>query len=580
MDMALSTDLIEAGFPDKAPCSLPGMPAYDATSVMAAISIVLALFERGSSGDGHYIDVSVHENARLAIYPWMVTLHSYNRTPDGPPPAPEGRMGAAVYPVYPCKDGYVRVVALTPWQWDALLKVIGEPEVLARSGMARVAAPHHPRRRAVRHHGGVHGELHDDGAVRGGAPGGCPDRPYPRPVRFRRQPPDPGAGVLPRHAASRDREVPVSGASVQVDGDPVPRGALGASPGRAQRCHPVRAPGSLADGAGRTSTRGCRVGAVMKRAPLEGIRVVSLGTGGVVPDCVKTLGEMGADVIKIESKQNLDMMRTIGGDINGVPGFNEINRNKRSFGVEPEDRNGPRARQRLIKKSDVVTENFRAGVVERLGLDYESVRQIKPDIVYLSSQGFGKTGPYSGHKAYGPLMAAASGMLRLWAHPDDPYPVGSTVPIPDHFASKHAVLAILAALDYRRRTGKGQFIDMSLVEVGANLIGAYYLEHTVNAREPQPHGKSDSLRGTLRRLSLQGGRSVVRHQRVHRRGVALPLPCHGPPRLPARAPSARCRAGGAAVYPGRKALGGGCRPGEVLRPGQPRHADGQTGKPD
>jgi crotonobetainyl-CoA:carnitine CoA-transferase CaiB-like acyl-CoA transferase len=131
VDMALSTDLIEAGFPDKAPCSLPGMAAYDATSVMAAISIVLALFERGGSGDGHYIDVSVHENARLAIYPWMVTLHSYNLTPDGPPLAPEGRIGAAVYPVYPCKDGYVRVVALSPRQWDALLKVIGEPEALA-----------------------------------------------------------------------------------------------------------------------------------------------------------------------------------------------------------------------------------------------------------------------------------------------------------------------------------------------------------------------------------------------------------------------------------------------------------------
>jgi len=226
----------------------------------------------------------------------------------------------------------------------------------------------------------------------------------------------------------------------------------------------------------------------MKRAPLAGIRVVSLGTGGVVPDCVKTLAEMGADVIKIESKQNLDMLRTIGGDLNDIPGFNEINRNKRSFGVNLKTETGRQLVRRLLERSDVVTENFRAGVVERLGLDYESARQVKPDIVYLSSQGFGKTGPYSSHKAYGPLMAAASGMLRLWAHPDDPYPVGSTVPIPDHFASKHAALAILAALDYRRRTGKGQLIDMSLVEVGANLIGAFYLEHTVNAHVPQPVG--------------------------------------------------------------------------------------------
>lgn len=226
----------------------------------------------------------------------------------------------------------------------------------------------------------------------------------------------------------------------------------------------------------------------MKRKPLEGIKVVSLGTGGVVPDGVKLLGEMGADVIKIESKQNLDMMRTIGGDINNVAGFNETNRNKRSFGVNLKTERGCGLVKELIRKSAVVTENFRAGVVDKLGLDYESVRKIKPDIVYLSSQGFGKTGPYSGHKAYGPLMAAASGMLRLWAHPDDPYPVGSTAPIPDHFASKHAVLAVLAALDYRRRTGKGQFIDMSLVEVGANLIGACYLEHTVNGRVAQPQG--------------------------------------------------------------------------------------------
>ena len=101
----------------------------------------------------------------------------------------------------------------------------------------------------------------------------------------------------------------------------------------------------------------------MKRAPLAGIRVVSLGTGGVVPDCVKTLGEMGADVIKIESKQNLDMMRTIGGDIDGVPGFNETNRNKRSFGANLKTEAGRELVRRLIGKSDVVTENFRAGVV-------------------------------------------------------------------------------------------------------------------------------------------------------------------------------------------------------------------------
>ncbi len=229
----------------------------------------------------------------------------------------------------------------------------------------------------------------------------------------------------------------------------------------------------------------------MRHAPLEGIRVISMGTGGVIPDCGKTLGEFGADVIKIESRANLDMMRSFGADINSNYGFNEINRSKRSFGVNLKTERGRALIRELVKISDVFAENYRVGVVESLGLDYENVRRIKPDIIYISSQGFGRGGPYTEYKAYGPLMAAASGLLRLWAHPDDPYPVGSNAPVPDHFAAKHAALAVLAALDYRRRTGKGQFIDLSLVEVGANLIGVYYLDYTINGRINAPRGNGN-----------------------------------------------------------------------------------------
>lgn len=130
VDFALSSTMITSGFPEKAPCNIPGMPAYDAASLVAAMSIVVSLYHRGSTRLGQYIDVSVHESARLGLYPWMVPIYSYNIFPDAPPPVPEWRMGASIYPVYPCKDGYVRVVALTPRQWDALLKVLGEPEVL------------------------------------------------------------------------------------------------------------------------------------------------------------------------------------------------------------------------------------------------------------------------------------------------------------------------------------------------------------------------------------------------------------------------------------------------------------------
>jgi benzylsuccinate CoA-transferase BbsF subunit len=230
----------------------------------------------------------------------------------------------------------------------------------------------------------------------------------------------------------------------------------------------------------------------MTNAPLDGITVISFGTGAVVPDFGKILGELGADVIKIESRDNLDFVRTIGPDMNNIHGFNESNRSKRSFGANLKTEKGKELVRRLIIMADIVGENFRGGAVESLGFGYENVRQIKPDIIYISSQGFGRGSPYSEYQAYGPMLAAASGVLYLWAHPEDPYPVGANVPLPDHMASKQAVFAVLAALDYRRRTGKGQFIDMSQVEVAASLIGEYYLDYSVNKRLPKAAGNRNA----------------------------------------------------------------------------------------
>jgi len=130
VDFAMSGVMITSGYPGKEPCLLPGSPAYDAASVHANIGILAALHMRSATGQGQYIDTSVHETSRMGLYPWIVPNYSYALNPDGPPPTSETRMGAAVYPVYPCKDGLIRVIALTPRQWDALVRVLGSPEVL------------------------------------------------------------------------------------------------------------------------------------------------------------------------------------------------------------------------------------------------------------------------------------------------------------------------------------------------------------------------------------------------------------------------------------------------------------------
>ncbi len=140
---ALSNTLIGSGYADGSPINLPGAPSYDSASLVAAISIVTALYQRATTGEGQYSDVSVHECSRLGLYPWIVPIYSYGMSPGNPPPPPEGRLGAAIYPVYPCKDGLVRIVAITPPQWDALVRVLGEPEVLClpdwREFMYRIA---------------------------------------------------------------------------------------------------------------------------------------------------------------------------------------------------------------------------------------------------------------------------------------------------------------------------------------------------------------------------------------------------------------------------------------------------------
>lgn len=130
VDFALSGTLITSGFPGRVPCMMPGSPAYDAASVHATVSILAALFMRATTGTGQFIETSVHETSRMGLYPWIIPNYHYAVNPDAPPPTPEVRMGASIYPVYPCKDGFIRVIALTPRQWDALVRVLGEPEVL------------------------------------------------------------------------------------------------------------------------------------------------------------------------------------------------------------------------------------------------------------------------------------------------------------------------------------------------------------------------------------------------------------------------------------------------------------------
>jgi benzylsuccinate CoA-transferase BbsF subunit len=214
---------------------------------------------------------------------------------------------------------------------------------------------------------------------------------------------------------------------------------------------------------------------------LDGIRVVEFGMAAVGPEVSMVLSELGADVIKVESSVHLDVLRLSGFDhINCGFAFNAECRGRRSVALNLDTERGRELAFTLCAVSDVVVENFRGGVLDRMGLDYEAIKGSNPGVVYASSQGYGRDGPLAEMPAYGPLNLAFVGLHHLWNHPEAQYPCGTSLNHPDHLAGKFLAGAVLCALEHRRRTGQGQRIDMAQTDLAAYLRGEVYVESWLN----------------------------------------------------------------------------------------------------
>jgi benzylsuccinate CoA-transferase BbsF subunit len=204
----------------------------------------------------------------------------------------------------------------------------------------------------------------------------------------------------------------------------------------------------------------------------------------------RILAALGAQVIRVEDPVNQglwDWVRGGGPFVDERRGieyggmFNNINVEKLGITLNMRLPQGKELLRRLIAISDVVTENFSAGVMDRWGFSYDNMREIKSDIVYLSNCGFGHTGPYRGYKTIGPIVQALSGLHALSGLPGQE-PAGWGYSYMDHMGANMAALAVLVAIYHRDRTGRGQWIDLSMTEAGATLAGPWILDWTVNGR--------------------------------------------------------------------------------------------------
>jgi benzylsuccinate CoA-transferase BbsF subunit len=232
----------------------------------------------------------------------------------------------------------------------------------------------------------------------------------------------------------------------------------------------------------------------MKPQFLKGIRFADLTWAGAGPFSTKVFADFGAEVIKVESATRVDPVRLGGPFRDGVPGLNRSgyfasrNTGKHSVALNLKSEEGREVVRDLIRTADVVSNNFGPGAMDRLGLGYDEVRKIRPDVVYLSMPMYGEDGPLSNLLGVGMTISAVTGLMSLTGYEGGP-PIGPGTHFPDHAANPyHAAFAVLAALRHRRRTGKGMKIDLAQVESTINCIGPAVLEEAITGEEPQRVG--------------------------------------------------------------------------------------------
>ena len=228
--------------------------------------------------------------------------------------------------------------------------------------------------------------------------------------------------------------------------------------------------------------------------PLQGLRVADFCWLGAGSYTTKMLADMGADVIKIESAARIDALRMAAPYKDGIPGVNrsgyfaDRNTSKRSITLDMKHPKALALARRLIVKSDIIANNFTPGVMQKFGLGYEAVREMKPDIIYLAMSMQGSQGPERNYLGYGASMVSLTGLHELSGLPDRE-PAGTGTNYPDHIPNPcHAAFALMAALRYRRRTGKGQLIDLAQIEPTVALLGPTLLDLTANGRVQQRKG--------------------------------------------------------------------------------------------
>jgi crotonobetainyl-CoA:carnitine CoA-transferase CaiB-like acyl-CoA transferase len=468
------------GHPGRAPLMGPCDIAYHLASVHAAFGTLLALFNRRGSGRGEHVEVSLQEV--LVADPFLRLITRYSVTGEITPRTGHSQ-STTVAETYQCKDGYARIFVNQPDHWRRFLEWLGRPPELLD-----------PKYEAVQNRFPLRQTI--DRLMEARTLNYETQKFFEefQGLRLAAAPINsPSAFLADRQSQERKYLTSVEHPQLghhQFPGDPY---QLSESPWKVQRGAPLfrehqeRIRGDWSRPSAWLESENGRSASSSNCRAFDRVRVISFPTGVVGPALAGLLAEHGAEVIAIEAGRAPRSPQR--GQKFQIASDLESNRDRKRIAVDMKHPEGVQLVKRLIAKSDVVAENFSARVMASWGLDYPRIREIRSDIIMASLQAFGQTGPRRDYVSFGPILMSYSGMAYLWRDPEIDRPgAACQTAFPDYVAPSYGALAILAALHYRTRTGKGQYIDISQAETAASMLGPAYLEYLVNGREPEPQG--------------------------------------------------------------------------------------------
>jgi CoA:oxalate CoA-transferase len=243
--------------------------------------------------------------------------------------------------------------------------------------------------------------------------------------------------------------------------------------------------------------------------PLEDIRILDLSWVLAGPFCTMNLSDLGAEVIKLERPDVGDLARGNGPFINGESSyFMSINRGKKSITIDLQTEKGKDLFLKLVQKVDVIVENFVPGTMKRLGLDYDIVKEYNPRIIYASLSGFGQSGPHAQNRALDVIIQAAGGLMSITGETDGP-PIKPGASIGDLTAGLFTTIGILSALHEREKSGKGQYIDISMLDCQLSILENAFARYFATGEIPKRLGTRHAVYTPFQAFETKDGYIVI-----------------------------------------------------------------------